>query len=230
LFPTVRNWGSQIHAADGGVRNLVTAPPNPALESDGGPEGRSAVDIWAMLPKWWATSRRDIESVRAKGDELWAYTALVQDSYSPKWEIDFAPVNYRILPGFLSQTMGLTGILYWSVDRWTSSPWTDVYGYKVDGNAYPGEGMLVYPGRPAGLASIVPSMRLKWIREGVQDFEYVAILKRLGREDLARQIVSEVSSDWRTWTHDANSLDRVRRRIGDEIERLSGENAWQTAN
>jgi hypothetical protein len=126
--------------------------------------------------------------------------------------------------------MGLTGILYWSVDRWTSSPWTDVYAYKIEGNSYPGEGMLVYPGQLVGIAGIVPSMRLKWIREGVQDFEYVAILKRLGREDLARKFVREVSSDWRHWNHDFPSLESVRRRIGDEIDRLSAEDAWQSGN
>jgi hypothetical protein len=31
--------------------------------------------------------------------------------------------------------------------------------------------MLVYPGDPVGVPGTVPSMRLKWIRKGVEDHE-----------------------------------------------------------
>ena len=54
-------------------------------------------------------------SALAKGDEVWSYNTEVQDPYSPKWEIDFAPINFRIQPGFINQSLHLTGLLYWSV-------------------------------------------------------------------------------------------------------------------
>jgi hypothetical protein len=146
---------------------------------------------------------------------------LVQDAYSPKWEIDFAPINYRIQPGFISQSLGLTGILYWRVDLWTQAPFQDLHGYTIDGNFYPGEGMLVYPGRPAGIDSVIPSMRLKWIREGVEDFEYIAILKRLGRGEWALERARRVGANWRNWTRDIQALESVRNELGAEIERLS---------
>jgi hypothetical protein len=64
-------------------------------------------------------------------------------------------------------------------------------------------------------------MRLKWIREGVEDYEYVAILKRLGRGDWALAHVQRAATDWRNWTQDVNALESVRRELGDEIEKLS---------
>jgi Domain of unknown function (DUF4091) len=221
LFATVRSWAARTRAVDPRIKNLVTVSPVSALYDDGEKSGRSAVDIWTLLPKAYESSRTQTEFVKAKGDEVWSYTALVQDDYSPKWEIDFAPINYRILPGFLSQSLGLTGLLYWRIDLWTASPWQDVYGYRIDGNVYPGEGMLVYPGSEAGVSSVVPSMRLKWIREGVEDYEYVALLKQLGRGDWALARVRGAASDWRSWSRDATAVESVRRELGDEIERLS---------
>jgi hypothetical protein len=64
-------------------------------------------------------------------------------------------------------------------------------------------------------------MRLKWIREGVEDYEYVAILKRLGRGDWALTLSRKAAKDWKNWTKDVTVLEDVRRQLGDEIERLS---------
>jgi hypothetical protein len=221
LFQSVREWGANMHAADPRIKNLVTVAPVPKLYDDGGGTGRSAVDIWTILPKVYESAGERVRFVQAKGDEVWSYTALVQDSYSPKWEIDFAPINFRIQPGFLSQSLGLTGILYWRVDLWTDAPWQNVYGFRLENNDYPGEGMLIYPGHEVGVESVVPSMRLKWIRKGVEDYEYVAILKRLGRGDWAMSHIRRAAADWRNWTQDSTVLESVRRELGNEIERLS---------
>ena len=48
LYSTVQSWAMNIHAA--GLKNLVTMAPTPALFDDGSTTGRSAVDIWVMLP------------------------------------------------------------------------------------------------------------------------------------------------------------------------------------
>lgn len=221
LFPKLREWAASMHAADPRIRQLVTIPPTPTLYDDGTGNKRSGVDIWVVLPKFYQDSRANIEAVRSKGDEVWSYTALVQDSYSPKWLIDFSPMNYRILPGFLSQALGLSGVLYWRVDLWTHAPWTDVYGFGIESNSYPGEGMLIYP---VGLGlghTAIPSLRLKWIRMGVNDYEYVAILTRMGKRDWAMAHIRRVASDWGNWTEDERAVESVRRELGDEIARLT---------
>jgi hypothetical protein len=112
LYPRIRERARTLHAA--GVLNLITMAPHPALFDDG--TGRSAVDIWVLPPEYYETSPANVRAVQAKGNRVWSYVALVQDHYSPWWEIDFPPVNYRVMQGFINQSLGFTGLLSWAVD------------------------------------------------------------------------------------------------------------------
>ncbi len=216
LDAPLKTWARRLHAA--GVANLVTIAPRPDLLDDGAGTGRSAVDIWVVLPVMYERSQPGIAAVLAKGDQVWSYNALVQDAYSPKWQIDFAPINYRIQPGFLSQSLGLTGLLYWRVDLWTADPWNDVETYVSGAEAYPGEGMLVYPGQPVGLSGVAPSMRLKWLREGVEDYEYVELLKQRGQGAWALELVRALAPGWSGWTHDPAAIERARHELGTMLD------------
>jgi hypothetical protein len=219
LFDTVKQWARHMHAA--GVRNLATITPTPLLYDDGAGTGRSAVDIWVVTGAMYDSAPGRVAQVLRKGDEVWSYTALVQDSYSPKWEIDFAPINYRIQPGFMSQSLGLTGLLYWRVDSFTSRPWTDVRTYVENGMAFPGEGMLVYPGDQVGLTTPVPSMRLKWLREGVEDYEFIELAKSRGLGDWALSMSRTVAADWTNWTRDVTRLEAARLQIGQKLDDMA---------
>ncbi len=222
LYNQMKQWGSAIHQA--GASNLVVMAPVPELYDDGSGTGRSAVDVWVVLPKMYEQSANRISEVLQKGDQVWSYNSLVQDNYSPKWQIDFSPINFRIQPGFLSQSLGLTGLLYWRVDGWTSDPWNDINTFfdKYDNNRpYSGDGMLFYPGQQVGVAGVVPSMRLKWLREGVEDYEYVEILKKLGQPEQALQISRSVGQDWFNWTKNPHELQTARQQLAQEIELLN---------
>src|SRR5579859_2027030 len=221
LFTTVKQWGYNMHQA--GINNLITMSPNTALFDDGSGTGRSAVDDWVMLPVMYDSSSSTIPQALAKGDELWSYHTLVQDAYSPKWEIDFAPINFRIEPGFISQSLNLTGLLYWRIDDWNSSPWTNPNNTGTFSSSnYPGEAVLVYPGSTVGVTGVAPSMRLKWIRDGVEDYEYVNLLKQAGKGSWALPIVQSVGLNWTTWTRDINALASVRMQLGQELDALGG--------
>ena len=219
LYPALQAWARNLHEAH--IKNLVVMAPNPQLSDDG--TGRSAVDIWVVLPEDFEKSSAALAAVRTHGNEVWSYNALVQDSYSPKWLIDYDPIGYRLQAGFLSQTYGLTGLLYWRIDRWDGDPWMRVNNEGAfNSSNYPGDGMLVYPGEPAGLpGSVVPSLRLKQLRDGEQDFEYVELLKHMGRGDWALEKIRSVAGSWSNWTRSSDALENVRRQLGAEIERLS---------
>jgi len=224
LYPTIQQWAYNMHQA--GISNLVSMSPNPALYSDGSGSGRSAVDIWVLLPVMYNNAKSEVDHVLKKGDAVWSYNTLVQDAYSPKWEIDFDPVNFRIQPGFINQSLNLTGLLYWRIDRWTSDPWNNVNNTGAFSSAnYPGEGMLVYPGQQVGIQGVVASMRLKWLRDGVEDYEYIQILKNLGKADLALQIARSVGPDWTHWTRDAGAIDSARQQLGQAINEIMNSTA-----
>ena len=221
LYGTLRAWARDMHAA--GIANVVTMTPTPELFDDGSGTGRSAVDIWVLLPVMYERAPDAVAMALRKGDEVWSYNALSQDSYSPKWLVDYTPVNFRIQPGFLNQSLGLTGLLYWRVDFWPGPHWdsVDTRGIFGDYNA-PGDGMLVYALDDIGLVGVAPSMRLKWLRDGVQDYDYVELLKKQGFGDWAMTVVRQAYRNWQDWSQDARVLLSVREQLGGALDRLGG--------
>jgi len=220
IFPALKEWAKNVRGA--GLIPMLTATPVLELRNDGSGDGRSVADIWVLLPKQFVSNAADVSAARKKGDQVWAYTAVVQDSFSPKWAIDFSPVNYRIFGGFLSESQGVSGLLYWAVNSWAihavPDPWSNLIYKENSKNIPPGEGWLVYP---SGENGFVPSMRLKWIRKSVEDYEYVEMLKRAGRGDWAMQIVKSVAHDWAHWSQDPESIEKARRRLGEKLDRIS---------
>jgi hypothetical protein len=216
--PTLRDevlaYARALHGA--GVDQLITTPPNTTLFDDGTATGRSAVDVWVELPKQYDATL--VNQAIAKGDEVWSYNCLQQDNYTPKWLLDYAPINYRIQPGFVNQSLNMTGLLYWRADDWTSDPWNDPTAYS---DGYPGEGLLVYPATQVGLTGVMPSMRLKYLRDGVDDYDYIQMLKERGYGSWALGVARTVGPDWTNWTRDFNALESARRQLGEMLNNLS---------
>ncbi len=206
LTEKVKAWGRTLHEA--GVPQLIVMFPQPQLFDDG--TGRSAVDIWVFSPELYvkAKNAQNILDEALKISDAWSYTALMELDDIPKWGIDFMPMNYRIMQGFLNQRYDLSGFLYWRVNLWQRDPWRDV---TQNEDTWPaGEGMLVYPGEQIGLSEPVPSMRLKWIREGVEDFEYGQLLREEGKESQLKQLITPAAKDWRSWSKDPQEIESVR--------------------
>jgi Glycoside hydrolase 123, catalytic domain/Glycoside hydrolase 123 N-terminal domain len=212
LFSTIIEWAKNIHRAN--TSQLITVCPNPSLFDDGLGSGRSAVDIWVVLPMMYDRCAQYANQAIAKGDEVWSYNTGEQDPFSPKWVIGYTPINFRVQPGFINQSLGLTGILYWEVDHWSSDQWNKV----AVSNTSPGEGVLVYPGAEVGLpGTAVASMRLKWIRDGVDDYDYIKLLKDAGQGTFALEISKQVGADWHNWTRDAALLETKRIELGNKL-------------
>ncbi|MGK7934445.1 MAG: glycoside hydrolase domain-containing protein [Xenococcaceae cyanobacterium] len=214
---SLREWERNLHQA--GAKQLIVTIPKPELHDDGNDNKQATVHIWVITAPWYNKVPNKITEVLAKGDEVWFYPGL-QGINNPKWLIDYPPINFRIPQGFISQSLGIKGFLYWRADLWTDDPWNQLTVYVQDRQTFPGEGMLIYPGDKVGIEGVVPSMRLKWIREGIEDYEYIEILKQLGDEEWAMEIVRSVGADWQNWTKDPAKLELARRQLGDRIESL----------
>ena len=153
----------------------------------------------------------------AAGGELWSYQALVQGRRTPSWQLDFPITNYRVLGGFLNASQGVTGLLYWAVDLWQREP-VDQPDLPALSCCFPGDGTLVYPGRPAGVVGVVPSVRLAMVRDGMDDYDYVALLRARGLGAEADRIVARAASSWSQWTSAGSVLASVRRELADLLE------------
>jgi hypothetical protein len=210
LEQPVKQWAQNIHQA--GLKHLAVMKPKPALYED--------IDIWVVNPLMYAEARTEIEEAKSQGDEVWFYTGY-STNYSPLWHLDSPPINFRIPQGWIAQSLDLQGVLVARADTWTEHPWEEVPIYKQGDLDYPGIEMFFYPGDKVGLNQVVPSIRLKRIREGMEDYEYTEILKRLGYQDWAMQIVREVGENWKTWTKDNNTLELARQKLGEKIHQLS---------
>jgi Domain of unknown function (DUF4091) len=215
LVPIIQKYARELHAAN--VLDLITMSPIPALEDDGSGTGRSAVDIWTMQPAEYDDNVTAVRKALAKGDRAWFYTDLVPDDYSPKWAVDAPPADYRI-PALIDESLGLTGELYWAVNKWHARAWDDIEYPDGGGVFSAGEGILSYPGADVGIASLVPSMRLKWIRDGMYDADEVSLLKACGRGAWALAQARSVGGDWHHWTEDTGAIEAVHFRLAKALD------------
>ncbi len=213
LNDTMKAWSRNAHEA--GVKNLVTMFPRRELLDDG--TGQPAVDIWViyaaqLMNEWGLETLTEVlaRGNLARDNEVWSYTALAGEPHAPQWALNYSAFNFRLLPGFINLRYGMTGLLYWRVDNWSADPWTTLRVPSDPSNYPAGEGMLVYPGKAVGINGVVPSMRLKWLRDGVEDYEYGQLLKEQGQQDVLADTVQSAVTDWYTWTKDVRVLGKAR--------------------
>jgi hypothetical protein len=178
-FSDVINVGKRIHSIDPRFRYLMT-PDSGKMLFHRELMKEASVDIW--VPMLTVMSAPDERAVllkeQEKGKELWWYTCVV-----PKWKgmnyfIDEAATAPRLHP-WMNYLYGSSGILYWATDNWSGvdcNPWLKTETYPT-GN---GDGSLLYPGKD--FKGPVASIRLKMLREGLEDYELLRLLgERLKR-------------------------------------------------
>jgi hypothetical protein len=218
-YDYVRRWGKAIRQARSVVQVMVTEQDWPQEEAWGDLYG--AVDIWCPL---FPLFKPETAAKRqALGETFWAYTALCQQKMTPWWHIDWPLLNYRV-PAWIAWRFRIRGLLYWGgMSYWkeVEDPWADARTYgrqgKEKGPVYNGEGTLVYPGRAVGYDGIAPSLRLAALRDGIQDYDYLAILERLGKADDARKIVLRLAESWFRWQADPAAYQQARAQLAELI-------------
>ncbi len=216
----VQKWGHAIREAKSVVKVLVveqtwTEPGNGGADSTWG-DLYGAVDIWCPL---FSLHRQDSAAQRqALGETIWTYTALCQGEPTPWWHIDYPLLNYRV-PAWIAWRYRMKGLLYWggmSYWREAEDPWSQADTYHKE-LVFNGEGTLVYPARPVGYDGIVSSLRLKALRDSIEDYEYLAILERLGKAAEAEKIVLPVAQSWFGWEKDPAAYKEARVKLADMI-------------
>jgi len=223
-YQYVQKWGAAIRAIHSPVKVLVVEQTKSQDARWGTLYG--AVDIWCPL---FPLHDEETASQRlAAGETLWTYTALCQRDATPWWQIDFPLLNYRV-PAWIAWHHHMQGLLYWGgMCHWSGvqDPWTDpkTLDRRKDGKGplYQGEGSLLYPGRQIGYDGVTPSMRLKALRDGIEDFEYLKVLERKGLADAARAIVMPLAPSWFKWNGDPSAYGRARIELAKMISADAG--------
>jgi uncharacterized protein (TIGR03382 family) len=141
----------------------------------------------------------------------------------PSYMIDSSAVRNRAME-WISFLENATGELYWeSAFAFTrgQNAWTNQWDFS--GN---GDGTLFYPGTPArigGETNIpVASIRLKMIREGMEDYEYLHALAAAGDPEMARRIARQLFPTAYSTEVDPAALMAAREAIASRILQLTG--------
>jgi Domain of unknown function (DUF4091)/Family of unknown function (DUF6067) len=207
-YNAVRARSQFVHDVAPGLKVLCTRGPEVRNQPWGSLVGW--VDIWA--PLWPMFEGAAVKKRLTAGEEIWSYTALCQGRPdTPCWQLDFPILNYRI-PMWISWRFGITGLLYWSATNWASTRdvWTNPLTYA---DQYNMEGSLLYPGVDVGVQGFITSIRLKQIREGLEDYEYLTILAQRRSRAVAEDVVKKIARSWHDWDTDARDLLRARAEI-----------------
>jgi hypothetical protein len=189
------------------------------------PDIDPAVDIWC--PLWAFIDRPTIREKLAEGDGVWSYTALVQRApeYHPQydevrgkdppyWHIDRPLLVYRV-PLWINRQYGITGLLYWTTVTRVIEPWFNpAFAHP---RHYNGGGYLFYPGGPCGIDGPIASMRLKNLRDGMEDYEYFALLEQRNGWEAVQPIVDRIAPNWWDYARDPQALLAARRELAEAI-------------
>jgi hypothetical protein len=177
--------------------------------------------------------------LQGKDKELWLYQSCMShgcggtvnmgspsdsDKYYTGWPtymIDASASRNRAME-WISFLEGATGELYWEVAfAYPHNAWSNQWDFA--GN---GDGTLFYPGTPSkigGKTDIpVASIRLKMIRAGMQDYEYLKALSDAGDPELARKIARDLFPNAFTTDVAPEKIDEARSQIATRLAQLQG--------
>ena len=214
-YAPIKTMGTNAHAANRGVKTMMTInTPDPNLYG--------SVDHWVLLD-----SVQQWPVLPFTGGDLWSYTSCNAGfGNTPEWMVDYPPINERIQAGFLNWTQGATGILYYRSDGWTAGnaigSWNNVDTTACGGGlGRPGDGIFLYPPGPIASTESAPGIRLKAIRDGIQDYEYAQILKNLGQVPFLNSVIQPIAANWSNWSHDPSALEGARLQLGQLLHQLA---------
>ncbi len=248
-YAFVRRGMERLHKYAPGLTRMLTEQPEEGIIG--------CVDIWCPL------TPHDNPQVRkacfARGERMWWYVCCGPKAPYCTLFIDHPATELRV---WLWQTWkrDVTGILIWQSNYWTSraayphaaqNPYEDPMSY-VSGYSTPpgtkwfwgnGDGRFMYPplsaatpgrwGKDPVIEPPVSSIRWEMLREGIEDYECLYMLrelldknrKNLSHAEVARiesllQVPEEISESLTEFTTDPSPIYGRRAEIAKMIERL----------
>lgn len=201
---------------------------------------KDAIDVWGIA-HYGLVPVDTMREIKQYGSKIWFTTDGMLCLDTPYNAIE------RLLPHYCFK-YGADAYEFWGIAWLTRNPYRSGSHDYIHQSSTPGEyywvrypngdGYLIYPPEPIGSKKIVSSIRFEQAREGVEDFEYLYLLKNRieqakteNRDVAAAEKVLEAASDLvdcpapigrysSEILPDPNRLYEWRRRIADAIEIL----------
>ena len=249
-YEFVMNGFNKLKEAAPDITRMLTEQVDPNLV--GGP------NIWCAVSNNY--KHEAAEERRKHGEKFWWYVCTGPKAPYCTLFIDHPGTELRV---WLWQTWQrkIDGILVWQSNYWTSSaaypdpnqpqnPYKDPMGWRSgystpDGDKKPwgnGDGRFIYPPQAAADANPpapvvdgpVDSIRWEMLRDGIEDYEYLTMLKGLleaKKDKLSAgqqkeyaallEVPKEITSDMTTFTKDSAPIEARRDRVARAIVQLS---------
>ncbi len=218
------------------IKTLATTSPpfvHPAY-----PELTKYVDTWVPMMDTYPPSVA--AELRKQGKEVWWYTCLLPFHPYPHLAIYQSGIDPRMIP-LLSWKYKVDGYLSWGIDVWpdastasTQNPKWPAGDWTFKDYLYPpGDGYMMYPG-PNGQPW--SSVRMENFRDGMEDYEYLTLLKNrlsaLDRKGISSAKLEQLKSRIRKlleidqsvivnpidFTQNPETLSAYRSKLADAIE------------
>jgi hypothetical protein len=143
------------------------------------------------------------------------------DTTWPTMFIDESAISNRMMQ-WMDFKYQVSAELYYDTTGAMSSTSRDAWKTQYEfGNN--GDGSIWYPGKPTVIGGThdipVESFRMKMLREGMQDYEYLNLLTKLGDGAFAQTELAKVVTAANSFTPDPGVLDQARVDMAQEIEK-----------
>jgi hypothetical protein len=232
-YRIVQKQAKVTHGCFPGSHVLVTGQPTPENKYlwDGGSDD---VDTWVVLASRYYgqyTNPSDtqkhishatqnlklIDVARHRGSQIWTYTYGANSHSTPGFTATEPAADPRVFADWAALE-GITGLLY-GQGTTTYGKGNPLASNDRDGGSF----VLIYPGRDGP----VPSARLEVLREGIEDWEILNVVRKRHGDAAVRNLLSGLFSatakgvqlgctvgcqlktdtpySWPTWTNDATT-------------------------
>lgn len=172
------------------------------------------IDIWTTPCRYY--HRPTMERLRQLGKRTWM--SPDRPPFSGSLAVEAPPVQSRSIP-WQAFLQGDDAVWIANTTRWPKA----LLDEPICRRGEPSDAWLVYPGRWFGLDAPIPSVRLKQLMLGAQDYQYLKLLDASGRGASARLIAGSLIKASGTGAYGDNYQDGLFGRRADEGR------AWELA-
>ncbi len=171
-------------AADARTPLLSTLPPAPPkLSGWTPPEDFGALADIIAPPAQWLEPATAGGLARPEHPLAGIWLSPGTPPYLPSLGLIATPADVRAIPWF-AMKYDCTGLFLPEVMHWRGEPFATAAGAET---------RLFYPGRFAGIEGVLPSIRLKRLRRGLQDIAYLWLLQLRERGAIAQAVMDALT-------------------------------------